>query len=215
MDAQAIDPLVAAAIHDAKNALMNLDARLAEAEHRPASADFRAARADVARITAQLSELLTLYRAHNGVLRLAIDDHDLADFLDEIAVDLTSAPAGIRLDIERDDAARIGAWAFDAYLVKLALLDALRNALRNARSRVALTLQVADGGGIRFSVIDDGPGFPEPVLKGAADYSNGDGTGLGIRFARLIASRHATPDGRRGSIELANTPGARFSLLLP
>ena len=119
-----MDALVASAIHDAKNALLALDTRLAEAERRPASADFQAARNTVARIAAQLTELLTLYRAGNGQLRLTINDHDLNDFIDDLLAELGPPPAGIEIAIDRAAADTLGAWAFDAYLVKLALLNA-------------------------------------------------------------------------------------------
>lgn len=213
-----IDPLVAAVIHDAKNALAVLDTQLAAAQRQPARTDLSPARASVSRIASQLAKLLTLYRAQNGVLRLAIDDHDLADFIDDLVAELGPLPDNIALDIDRATAVRLGAWAFDAYLVKLALLDALRNALRHARSRVSLGLTAAaaaDGGGIRFTVTDDGAGFPEPILNGAAVQTDGAGTGLGLGFARLIAERHATPAGRHGHLELTNTPGAHLKLTLP
>lgn len=214
MDAP-LDPLVAAAIHDAKNALMALDTRLAQAAHRATGADFSAARADVARIAGQLAELLTLYRAQGGQLRLAIDDHDLSDFLADLAAELGPPPAGIELAIDRTAAERIGPWAFDAYLLKLALLDALRNALRHARARVTLGLDMPAEGGIRFTVADDGPGFPAETLAGALVPSDGSGTGLGLAFARLIAARHRTPNGRAGRLELANRPGAVLEIWLP
>lgn len=213
--AASVDPLVAAAIHDAKNALMALDTQLADAECRPASADFRTMRANTARIAAQLTELLTLYRAQNGVLRLAIDDHDLTDFLDDLRAELGPAPTGIALTIDYGTAASLGAWAFDAYLVKLVLLDALRNALRHARSQITLTLTTPVGGGIGFSIGDDGPGYPADVLAGGAVAAASGGTGLGLAFARLIATRHATPHGRHGSIALCNAPGAQLHMMLP
>lgn len=211
-----IDTLVAAAIHDAKNALLALDTQLAEAASRPASADFQATRQTVARIAGQLSELLTLYRAQNGVLRLAIDDHDLQDFIDDTVTELGPLPAGITLEVDTGPTAMLGAWAFDAYLVKLALLDALRNALRHARTRARLALTTPATGGICFAVEDDGPGFPSPLLDGDKDVaSSGGGTGLGLSFARLIAERHATPGGRHGCVVLANTPGASLEIYLP
>lgn len=214
MDAS-IDPLVAAAIHDAKNALLALDTQLAAAECRPASADFSAMRANASRIAIQLTELLTLYRAQNGVLRLAIDDRDLSDFIDDLLAELGPLPAGIALAIDRAAALQLGTWAFDAYLVKLALLDALRNALRHARTRVTLALDAPPEGGIRFTVADDGPGFPAEMLAGALVPSDGTGTGLGLAFARLIAARHATPNGRAGRLEIANRPGAALEIHLP
>lgn len=214
MDAP-LDPLVAAAIHDAKNALMALDSRLAAAQCRPASADFSTLRGSVTLIAEQLTELLTLYRAQGGQLRLAIDDHDLADFIDDLVSELGPLPAGITLAVDRAAAVQIGAWAFDAYLVKLALLDALRNALRHARTHVMLALNAQPQGGICFSVADDGNGFPAPVLSDAVIQAGGAGTGLGLTFARLIAERHATPACRHGHVELANTPGACLKFILP
>lgn len=209
-----IDALVAAAIHDAKNALMALDTQLGEIERRPASADFSAARATTSRIAGQLSELLTLYRAQGGQLRLAIDDHDLHDFIDDLMTELGPLPEGIQLDCTRDATDLLGAWTFDAYLVKLALLDALRNALRHARSRVSFSLQAVAQGGLCFAVADDGPGFPAAILEGESTAS-AQGTGLGLSFARLIAERHATPAGKHGQVTLTNTPGASLKIFLP
>ncbi len=212
--AEQIDALVAAAIHDAKNALMSLDTQLAEIERRPASADFSAARATTSRIAGQLTKLLTLYRAQGGQLRLAIDDHDLSDFIDDLIAELGPPPENIQLDCARGAAAQIGAWAFDAYLIKLALIDALRNALRHAHSRVSFTLKATAQGGLCFEVADDGPGFPAAILAGENTASS-QGTGLGLSFARLIAERHATPAGKHGHVALANLPGANFKLILP
>lgn len=213
---QAFNPLVAAVIHDAKNALQVLDTRLEAASCRPASADFSAARADVVRIARQLTELLTLFRAENGELRLSIADQDLTDFLADLLGELGSPPNGIQIDVDYAGAARIGAWAFDAYLLRLALLDALRNAFRHAKRRVSLTLDLPPGGGIRFGVSDDGPGYAADILAGTGQSPDRIGsTGLGLNFARLIAGQHTTPSGRHGSIELSNHAGAILRIFLP
>jgi len=210
-----LDPLVAAAIHDAKNALMALDTQLAEMQRRPASADFQSTRGTITRIASHLTQLLTLYRAQGDQLRLAIDDHDLSDFIDDLVTELGPLPDGLTLTVDRAAISKMGAWAFDAFLVKLALLDALRNALRHARASVTISLSTQTQGGIFFSVSDDGPGYPELVLIGAITSSGGEGTGLGLTFARLIAARHATPAGHHGHVELTNTPGATLRLYLP
>lgn len=94
-----MDALVAAAIHDAKNALMSVDQQLDEIQRRPATADFSLPRAAIGRVAQQLSELLTLYRAQNGQLRLAIDDHDLANFLDDLVVELGPLPKHLTLKL--------------------------------------------------------------------------------------------------------------------
>lgn len=211
-----MDALVAAAIHDAKNALNALGAWLSEARRQCPSPALVEAQAVAGRVSAQLVELLALYRASEGTLRLAVDDQVLEDFLAETLADLVR-PADSVVALERDlaAAAEVGVWAFDAYQVKFVLLDALRNALRHASHRVRFRLAAEPGGGIRFTVEDDGPGYPETVLAGGRSEMAEDSSGLGLAFARLIADRHATPAGRRGRVELANDGGARFSLVLP
>lgn len=211
-----MDALVAAAIHDAKNALNVLGVRLEEAKRQCPSPALAEARAVAARITAQLVELLALYRAGEGSLRLAIDDRILADFLEETLAELVlPAEGAIALECDLAAAEEIGAWAFDAYQVKFVLLDALRNGLRHAAGRVRFDLAREPGGGIRFTISDDGPGYPETVLAGGRAEMAEDSSGLGLTFAHLIAARHATPAGRQGRVELANDGGARFSLVLP
>ena len=83
-----MDALVAAAIHDAKNALGILGVRLAEARRQCPSPALADAQAVAARVAAQLVELLVLYRAGEGTLRLAVDDRLLEDFLAEVLADL-------------------------------------------------------------------------------------------------------------------------------
>lgn len=230
-----MDALVAAAIHDAKNELSALGVWIAEAQREfaalsptPSPALGRAV-AIATTLSGQLVELLALFRAGEGSLRLAVEDHHLDDFLGDTLSELhQSAPTdedrgeGAELQVLTDLAAtaEIGSWAFDAYLVKFALLDALRNAMRNARQRVRLSFAAVPGGGIRFDVEDDGPGYPEGILHGATGKAmSGSSSGLGLTFARLIAARHATPAGRHGRLDLSNdgmgSGGARFSLTLP
>lgn len=234
-----MDALVAAAIHDAKNELSALGVWITEAQREFAACSptpspaLNRAMAVATTLSGQLVELLALYRAGEGSLRLAVEDHYLDDFLADLIDELNQsrpvaqdsegdATEGGDLQLTTDfrATAQIGTWAFDAYLVKFALLDALRNALRRARQRVRLSFAAAEGGGVRFEVEDDGPGYPDQVLRdGGALQMSTSSSGLGLTFARLIAARHATPAGRHGRLELSNdgmaAGGARFSLILP
>jgi len=227
-----MDALVAAAIHDAKNELSALGVWIAQAQREFAalsptpSPALDRAMAVATTLTGQLVELLALYRAGEGSLRLAVEDHYLDDFLSDMMVELNqSQPAAqdgraLQLITDFSATAEVSTWAFDAYLVKFALLDALRNALRLARQQVRLSFSAQEGGGIRFDVEDDGPGYPNHILldEGATEMSTSS-SGLGLTFARLIAMRHATPAGRHGQLKLSNdgmsSGGARFSLILP
>jgi len=208
--------LLAAGIHDAKNSLASLTTWLAEARKQGPSPALDEASRIAARLSHQLVELLALFRAGDGSLRLSVEDHDLSDFCDELLGEFELPPES-SLVVEKDLAAalNIGAWAFDAYLVKLALLDALRNAQRHAAHRIRLGLQAAPEGGICFVVSDDGPGYPQEILDGEATAVTAGSSGLGLSFARQIAQAHATPNGRRGAVLLTNDEGARFTLRLP
>lgn len=211
-----MNPLIAGAIHDAKNGLNLLNTWLEEARRAAPSPAIDEARAIATRVGAQLVELLVLYRAGENSLRLAIEDHDLLDFCEEVTTEVLQPPGStIRIESELAAAATLGAWAFDAYQVKLVLQEALRNALRHGKERIRFALAPQPGGGLRFTVSDDGPGFSPEVLAGAAHAMDGASSGIGLVFARLIAERHATPGGRRGRVELANDGGAVFSLILP
>jgi signal transduction histidine kinase len=210
-----MDAIVAAAIHDAKNSLNALGTWLVAAEREHASPAIAEARAIASRIGDELVELLALYRESEGSLRLAVEDHDLADFLADLAAEFRPpADAQFQLDLDAALAAETGAWAFDCYQVRLVLLDALRNAARHARARIRLGM-VPAGKGISFEVRDDGPGYPggDPLQNDAAMMPGS--SGLGLRFAQLIARRHKTPDGRQGHIEMCNDNGAVFRLFLP
>jgi signal transduction histidine kinase len=210
-----MDSLAAVAIHDAKNALNALNAWLVQARHDCDSPAIAQAQAVAARVSAQLAEFLALYRAGEGTLRLAVEDRYIDDFLDDVMAELAAPDEGIAVATDFSAAEEIGCWAFDAYLTKFVLLDALRNARRHAVSRVNFALAPEPGGGIRFTVADDGPGYPADVLAGEAAAMTGTSSGLGLAFARLIAARHVTPAGRCGRLELANDGGAVFALVLP
>ncbi len=225
-----MDTLVAAAIHDAKNALSSLGVWLEEAQREfesgGSSPALMQAKAITATLSGQLVELLALYRAGEGNLRLAVEDQHLEDFLTDLMSELTASrpldngASTVKIDTDFAFAKENVAWAFDAYLVKFVLLDALRNALRHAKERVHFSIAAEAGGGIRFSVADDGEGYPEDILRNETSKTmSASSSGLGLSFARLIAARHATPAGHHGRLELTNDGlgknGAHCALILP
>ncbi|MCK9388566.1 MAG: ATP-binding protein [Sulfuritalea sp.] len=211
-----MNPLIAGAIHDAKNGLNLLNTWLDEARRTTPSLAIDEARAVAARVGAQLVELLVLYRAGEDNLRLVIEDHDLADFCQEVTSEIILPPgSNARIEFDADAVAMLGAWAFDAYQVKLVLQEALRNALRHGKDNIRFAVATQASGGLRFTVSDDGPGFPQEVLDGKTRAMDSASSGIGLIFSRLIAERHATPDGRHGRVELANDGGAVFALVLP
>jgi signal transduction histidine kinase len=89
-----------------------------------------------------------------------------------------------------------------------ALENLVRNAIRYARSAVAIDAHPHDGG-IIVRVDDDGPGIPEgdrtrvlePFVRlDSARSRDGGGAGLGLAIARRIATRHG------GTLSIETSP---------
>ncbi|KGK13995.1 ATP-binding protein [Vibrio navarrensis] len=104
----------------------------------------------------------------------------------------------------------------DPHLVKRALDNLVRNAMRYAKSRIVLTIST-DEEQLTVEVHDDGPGISEkdwPYLFDAfysVDKSRNKSTsgyGLGLAIVKQIATVH------RGGVDIAHSPlgGACFSL---
>lgn len=104
----------------------------------------------------------------------------------------------------------------DAKYLSRALANVLRNAVRYARSRVAVTVERA-GARTTISIDDDGPGVPpqererlfEPFtrLEGSRGRDSG-GVGLGLAIVRSVAEWHG------GEARISDSPlgGARVSI---
>lgn len=215
--------------HDLKNALGTLEDRLAGLVVEPTSAGAEQAHRQCRELRRKLVGLLLVQRGEaEGGLPAWCTDECPADLLPVLA----DAPPWTREDLVVD--CRVApdtpeCWTFDRHLVRLALEAALHNAGRHARRRVQLGV-AADRGGLRFEVLDDGPGPGVP-----SDHERS--TGLGTALCRAVAEAHRMA-GRTGEVSLdaqglpqpddAQPPaepqplppgtaprGARFSLWLP
>ncbi|MCB9543582.1 MAG: HAMP domain-containing histidine kinase [Myxococcales bacterium] len=107
----------------------------------------------------------------------------------------------------------------DGALVRRVLDNLLENAARYGEGPIEVAV-AGEGGGVRFSVSDRGPGIDavdlphlfEPFFRGERSRSRrGGGVGLGLTLCRRIVEAHG------GRIEAATRPegGARFSFVLP
>ena len=91
---------------------------------------------------------------------------------------------------------------FDGELFYRVLDNLVANALRFARSEVAVVFAL-QGGTLSATVTDDGPGFSEAVLqrKGALFFTEdttGEHLGLGLAMGRILCQKHG------GALELSN-----------
>jgi len=153
----------------------------------------------VAQMNRLIEQLLFLAKAESGVLPLAREAHDTAQFITAIGEDaaVLAEDRGLRFAIERNDAGRV---AFDAHLLRQLLFNLISNAVSVVPAGRGFTLasQRLDDRW-RIEVRDEGPGLPAGQLEqvferfvqlprpggGAAG-----GHGLGLAISRGIARLH-------------------------
>jgi two-component system, OmpR family, sensor kinase len=121
-----------------------------------------------------------------------------------LEVTIVPPPRPIRMGVEPELAERI-------------LQPVIENACRYGRQEVRVAVE-RDGGSVRISVGDDGPGVGaeeaehifEPGAQGNGGRSNGSGAGLGLALARRLAR------GADGDVEVVpEADGGRFVIHLP
>jgi len=176
------------------------------------------------RMSALLSDLLTLARLDAGKLAVAREPFSLAAVITE-STERFAARAGAegkRLEVRLDDPESGKLLALGdperAAQVLAALLD---NALRFVPQGGLITIEgrEADRGRVEAAVADTGPGVPPEDLPHVFDRfyraeeartRKGGGTGLGLAIARDLARAQS------GNLSAENTPdGARFTLTIP
>lgn len=103
----------------------------------------------------------------------------------------------------------------DRELILRAVGNYLSNAIKYARTKVAVSIQ-EKGGNIIISVKDDGPGIPPEQLPLVFDeyyvvFGGKPGTGIGLSSVKMIADLH------KGNIKAESEygTGSIFYLILP
>lgn len=167
------------------------------------------------RASERLMQALFIYRTdQGGELLNAVDAYSTEDFIQEMAIQARA----LRSDLEvatalEPDVPAI--WFFDRNMLEMALMNALHNSVTYARQRIRIAARVEEGM-LCLTIEDDSAGYPEHILNAVAEDKplSSSGTGLGLRFARMIARAHHN-DGRTGSLSLYNRNGAVFEIRLP
>lgn len=165
-----------------------------------------------------LNNFLDLMRLDAGKVTPVIREVDTAAVVQRSVS--TSEPAAaakkVRLDMTWDGAP--DTLRTDRIRLEQILVNLLSNAIRHSPERASVAVQVErDGDGIRFAVIDHGPGVPldlrerifEPFER--FDPQSGHGTGLGLPVSRRLA------EALGGSLTVEGTAGggATFILKIP
>lgn len=212
-----------AVAHDLRTPLAELRGRLEEVLRNPPSPD-----ATLREVQAAVDDLDRLIEVFNALLRLADIDSGarLAGFrqvpLDSVVGEVAdlygplAEDKGIDLKTEMQPSLTVKG---DPFLLAQAIGNLLDNALKYspAEGRVSLTLSRDEGGGIRITVADTGPGIPEEEMpkvterffRGSAGRGT-EGLGLGLSVVAAVARLHG------GSVQLADAePGLIATLHLP
>ena len=211
---------VADAAHELRSPLARIRAQLEVDEAHPASADPGATRssvlAETARLQGLVDDLLLLARGDAGALDLArAGPVDLDDVVEQ-QVGARRGRPGPQIDSRGVAPVQVRG---DAAQLARAVANLLDNAVRHARSCVAVTLAEDDAGGAVLTVADDGPGVPaadrarifERFTRLDGARSAAGGAGLGLAIARDIAERH----GGGLALDSRAPEGARFVVTLP
>ena len=217
--------ILASSIHDIKNTLGMITNTIEELLLDPElglSGNAKMARLQLEsqRANNELIQLLALYKHENAKLAPMIDENNLEDFIEDIAIENRALAQARYIDIETSCDPLLSAY-FDENLLRGVINSAVGNSQRYTRDKILISAEIQDG----FTVIrveDNGDGFPEFMLelqnvRDTSENFNHGRTQLGIVFANLIAQMHTNRD-IKGFIKLenrVNLAGGCFSVWLP
>ena len=167
------------------------------------------------RLQRLVDDLLLLARSDDGVTPATPVAVDLDDLVGAAAGRVDPTATTIDLAAMSGGQVRGDPVALDRLVTNL-----LDNAVRHARSRVAVTLTETDDRTVTLTVDDDGPGVPPAdrrrvferfVRLDEARSRDGGGSGLGLAIVAAVAKAHAA------SVAVEGSPlgGARFLVVFP
>ncbi|MGH7498970.1 MAG: sensor histidine kinase [Gemmatimonadales bacterium] len=179
--------------------------------------------AQINQMTEMVESLLTLARADEGAVPLAMEQSDLRDILSDVAetAGMLGESAGVRVTSEMPGMP-VG-MAVDPHRIREMLLNLVTNAVKYTPAGGAIALDLAEeDDAVTFTVRDTGVGIAPGDLPhiferfwraDPARSRTGDrpGTGLGLAITKWIAEAHG------GSITVQSRPGrgTLFSVRLP
>ena len=192
---------LADASHELRSPLARLNVALSLARQQPAEHLPRIAR-EAERLDKLIAELLTLARIDSGV-EAAAAPFDLGELLQEIVADgdFEARASGRRVELLAAEPCTV---AGAAELVRSAVENVVRNAIRHTRDGTAVEVTLRRSGGrATLSVRDHGGGVAEESLAEIFKPfrridETSDGAGLGLAIADRVVRTHG------GSIRAAN-----------
>lgn len=213
----ALGEMAASLAHELRNPIASMMTSLENLLRESQDAEVRARLELITQEMQRLSRLLSAYLAPARHEPEAVDEVDVVQMVDELCTLVRyRLPSRIRLEVHAQEPLR---WMIPRDRVRQALLNLVLNALQAIEStgeeggciEVHAEVQADE---LVLRVLDDGPGFPEEMLRspGQAFLSSRDGgTGLGLAMVRRVARDLG------GRLELARRApaGAEVRLALP
>ena len=189
------------------NALEKIALQCRERGDTPAFNDLGSVIYQASRMNLNLVGLLSLYKLGKSMYPVSIDDHSVADVIEEAV--LQNKPMmdfkGIAVSV---DCAPDCYWYIDRELIKGVLINALSNAYQYTTNKIHVIARV-DNHQLELRVEDNGQGYPEKMLIGedtarekGVNFGTGS-TGLGFYFCSQVARLHKN-GGKRGFLMIEN-----------
>lgn len=204
-----MNDLELAVIHDVKNKLGEVVFRL------EARGDCFDEIESLIHSSNSLTNLILWHRQQGGSMHVNVDSASPSDLLDEITIEFRRFFPKLVITCDLSHAPVF--WFYDANYIRLALVNALHNACRFAKSRVWVRV-LESAGKLVVTIKDDGAGYGEQLLQrfagGEFAEPSSGGTGVGLLLASSIADMHVSK-GVHGQVVLKNDSGAVFEMTLP
>ena len=218
--------LLASSIHEVKNSLnMLLNSidqvvETCDGDNCPVHNVFSRIQYESKRVSADLVELLAIYRIRNDQYAANVDEHSVAEFLDENINQYQAMILDRKIDYDLacDEDLR---WFFDRDLITGVISNVVNNLYKYTKDRLFISA-MKERDYLVIRIADNGPGYPENMLISDDDNRRSisfeeANTGLGLYFSRLVAELHKNK-GRIGFITTSNDGidgGGCFSIYLP
>lgn len=220
---QDFEDIMMSVIHEVKNSLLISSSTLeAIAPELPDSVqdNINKIESELECVNESLMRLLTLYKMRTDHFSLNKEQHNLYDFIEEIMLTNQAACARYHVHLEIDCDEYLEGY-FDYFLITNTINTVINNTMRYAKKIIVLEARETDDNMLQINIIDDGPGYPDFMLKTqeairtGIDFEAGK-TGLGLYFCEKIANLHCRGT-TCGYTKISNLEqgGGCFSLYLP
>jgi len=203
---------VADASHELRTPIALLKTELELALRRPRSESeledaLRSAAAEADHLAKLADNLLVIARFDEGALSLDLARIPASELVESVGARFArrAEEAGRRIELDASETLEVRA---DRLRLEQALANLVENAVRHGRGEIRITA-TGRNGRVELHVLDEGTGFEPEFLPHAFDRfsradkaRSGDGAGLGLTIADVIARAHG------GSAHVSNRSGA-------